>query len=182
MPRKDAVANRARVVAAATDVFAREGLDAGVGRVAREAGINVATLYRNFPSKSALILAVAEGLIAPLAVARDALLADDAPDVAGRFLAGHVARYPASRGLRDALLGAVDPDVRRELHALAAEVLAPLADRAHADGSLAEHLDVTDLLIAIRMLNAAIASAEHLDRDPLRYAALLSRGLAASPA
>jgi AcrR family transcriptional regulator len=177
-PRKDAVANRARVIAAATEVFRREGFGVGVNQIAREAGINVATLYRNFPSKTELILAIGASLIEPLATARDEVLAADEPDAVGRFLVADIAIYRDNRGVSD-MLGSLDlaPEVRRQLHALARDVLAPLADRGHEDGSLAPRFDVTDLLVALRMLHAAIASSAHHGRDPLAYVDVLRAGL-----
>jgi AcrR family transcriptional regulator len=53
--RRDAVENRQRLLDAARRVFAEHGLDAGVGEVAREAGVGMGTLYRRFTNKQALI-------------------------------------------------------------------------------------------------------------------------------
>jgi AcrR family transcriptional regulator len=53
--RRDAAQNRERLLAAASQVFADQGLDAGVEEVARAAGVGMGTLYRRFPSKQALI-------------------------------------------------------------------------------------------------------------------------------
>ena len=47
--------NRERLLAAASQVFAEHGLDAGVEEVARAAGVGMGTLYRRFPTKQALI-------------------------------------------------------------------------------------------------------------------------------
>jgi AcrR family transcriptional regulator len=180
-PRKDAVANRTRVLAAAAEVFRREGFGAGVEKIAREAGTNVSTLYRNFPSKSALQLAIGESLMHPLAAARDEALATDAPDAVGRFLRAQVAVHRDNRGLVDALgMPELDPDVRRRLLALAADVAAPVAERGHQDGSLAPALDVHDLLIAVRMVHGAIVSADDRARDPQPYVDIVARGLRSS--
>src|SRR2546421_12746615 len=48
--RADAERNRARIVAAAREVFAERGLDAPLEEVARRSGVGVATLYRRFPT------------------------------------------------------------------------------------------------------------------------------------
>jgi len=179
-PRKDAVANRARILAAAEEVFRREGFGVGVEKIAREAKINVATLYRNFPSKSALMLAIGEALMLPLASARDVVLADDRDDAAGRFLAAQPRLYHENRGVLEAVTrGDLDPDVRGRLVELGSEILAPLVQRAHDDGSMAPELDVLDLLIALRMVTAAIADAENLERDPAAYVGIVARGLRA---
>ncbi|MFE0358087.1 TetR/AcrR family transcriptional regulator [Streptomyces nigra] len=53
--RSDAGENQARILAAARQVFAEAGEDVPVTRVARRAGVSVATLYRRFPSRDLLI-------------------------------------------------------------------------------------------------------------------------------
>jgi AcrR family transcriptional regulator len=58
--RADARRNRETLLEAARVLFARRGLDAPMEDVAREAGIGVATLYRHFATKEALIDAVLE--------------------------------------------------------------------------------------------------------------------------
>jgi AcrR family transcriptional regulator len=57
--RADARRNREAVLAAATRLFASEGLDAQMPDVAREAGVGVGTVYRHFPTKDQLIAALA---------------------------------------------------------------------------------------------------------------------------
>jgi AcrR family transcriptional regulator len=57
--RADARRNRARVLAAARETFAQDGLDAQMDDVARHAGVGVGTVYRHFPTKEALVEAVA---------------------------------------------------------------------------------------------------------------------------
>src|SRR5450432_1287207 len=56
--RVDARRNRERVLAAAEQVFAEEGLKGQVEEVARRAGVGVGTVCRNFPTKQALVEAV----------------------------------------------------------------------------------------------------------------------------
>lgn len=51
----DAAAKRERLLSAAADVFAREGLDAPMPAVAAAAGAGVASVYRQFPSKYDLL-------------------------------------------------------------------------------------------------------------------------------
>ena len=53
--RSDAERNRQRVLDAAVEVFAEPGIDAQIPDVARRAGVGIATVYRNFPSKRALL-------------------------------------------------------------------------------------------------------------------------------
>src|SRR5256885_5074480 len=56
--RADARQNRERIVAAALDVFVELGAGAALEEIARRAGTGIATLYRRFPDRQALIRAV----------------------------------------------------------------------------------------------------------------------------
>src|SRR3712207_3627265 len=56
--RADARANRARLIAAAHEVFRERGLDAEMKLIAERAGLGVGTIYRNFPTKDDLIAAI----------------------------------------------------------------------------------------------------------------------------
>src|SRR5579883_2152468 len=56
--RADAVRNRERVLEAAEQLFATEGLDVHIEQVAQRAGVGVGTVCRNFPTKDSLIDAV----------------------------------------------------------------------------------------------------------------------------
>ncbi|KUI26438.1 TetR/AcrR family transcriptional regulator [Mycobacterium sp. GA-2829] len=75
--RSDAFANVHRIVAAAREVFGRDG-DATLSQVAEAAGVANATLYRHFPNRRALAAAVYEDIVvtdikpAILALGRDA--------------------------------------------------------------------------------------------------------------
>ncbi|VTR78225.1 TetR/AcrR family transcriptional regulator [Cellulomonas hominis] len=56
--RRDAVRNRARIVAAAEGVFREAGAAVPLDQVAQRAGVGRGTLYRHFPDRAALIAAV----------------------------------------------------------------------------------------------------------------------------
>ncbi len=76
--RADARRNREKVLTAARAVFADQGVDAQMDDVARRADVGVGTVYRHFPTKDALLGALAEELFAKLAAhAREMLELDD---------------------------------------------------------------------------------------------------------
>ncbi|MGH2839984.1 MAG: TetR/AcrR family transcriptional regulator [Solirubrobacteraceae bacterium] len=58
--RADARRNRERVLAAARAAFGETGIDTQVDDIARRAGVGVGTVYRHFPTKDALVQALAE--------------------------------------------------------------------------------------------------------------------------
>lgn len=59
--RADARANRGRILRAAEEVFGAGGESASTEEVARLAGIGIATVFRHFPTKTALLEAVLVG-------------------------------------------------------------------------------------------------------------------------
>jgi AcrR family transcriptional regulator len=76
--RADARRNRERVVTAAGVVFAEHGRDAQMDDVAKRAGVGVGTVYRHFPTKEALMEALAiDRFEKVLAVGKEALLNPD---------------------------------------------------------------------------------------------------------
>jgi AcrR family transcriptional regulator len=58
--RRDAELNLERILSAAQDVFARLGYDASMEQIATAAGVGVGTLYRRFPNKESLVVAVVD--------------------------------------------------------------------------------------------------------------------------
>lgn len=56
--RKDAAARREKLIEAAATVFERDGYDIPLEMVLTTAGVGRATLYRNFPDRTALMAAV----------------------------------------------------------------------------------------------------------------------------
>ena len=56
--RADAARNYDRLVTAARETFAEHGTDTSLEEIARRAGVGIGTLYRRFPSRTALLEAV----------------------------------------------------------------------------------------------------------------------------
>ncbi len=102
--RADAQRNRDRILSTATRIFAEEGLGAGLERIAQEAGVGIGTLYRNFPSREALVDAAYRSELARVCDAAPALLAELAPDDALRtWMSGYLDYTTAKFGMADAL-------------------------------------------------------------------------------
>ena len=77
--RADAARNRARVLEVAYDTFAAEGLTVPIDEIARRAGVGAGTVYRHFPTKEALVVAVAEDRVRRIAERARTLLAVEGP-------------------------------------------------------------------------------------------------------
>ena len=57
-PRRDAEANRQRLLAAAASAILREGRNVPLATIAAEAGVGIGTLYRSYPDRDALLRAL----------------------------------------------------------------------------------------------------------------------------
>lgn len=158
--RADAERNRERILDAAREVFAEQGLEASTNEVARRAGVGVATLFRRFPTRDALVGAVFADKMSGYSAAIDEALAEPDP---WRGFCGFVERVcqmqADDRGFGDVLTltfptaKALEAERNRAAHALT-----ELLDRAKAAGRLRQdfaHQDVPLILMA----NAGVITA-----------------------
>ena len=81
-PRADSLRNRDLLLGAAKTAFAEIGAEVALEEIARRAGVGIGTLYRHFPTRSALLAGVYRREVEQLAQAADALLAEKPPGVA----------------------------------------------------------------------------------------------------
>lgn len=154
--RADAARNRLRVLDAARAAFAEHGREAQMDDIARRAGVGVGTVYRHFPTKESLALAlVEERFKAIIAFMRDELLPDPDPWRAiERSFEFCATTQEADRGYADVVasiaggsptVGGAPPALPHEdvaeLMALTEQLLA----RAHAAGVVRADLRAADM-------------------------------------
>jgi AcrR family transcriptional regulator len=135
--RADARRNRVAILRAARAVFARHGRDAQMDDVARRAKVGVGTLYRHFPTKEALLEALAEDRFHQLAeYARAALEIDDPWQAFVTFVERGVALHANDLALSQAF--AEKPGLMRASAAKAdlGPLIERLVDRAKTAGVL----------------------------------------------
>ncbi|MFI7500704.1 TetR/AcrR family transcriptional regulator [Streptomyces sp. NPDC049687] len=102
--RRDVQRNLDTLLTAAADVFAAEGVDAPVRRITEKAGVGSGTLYRHFPQRSDLIVAVFRREIDACVDAATALSAQYEPLEALTLWLGCLAEFFATkRGFKTAL-------------------------------------------------------------------------------
>lgn len=77
--RADARRNRARILAAAEEVFAERGPSASTEEVAARAGVAIGTVFRHFPTKHDLLAAIMKELRQHLIDMAETLSADGDP-------------------------------------------------------------------------------------------------------
>lgn len=85
--RADALRNRRRLLEVAMTRFSQDGFDAPLEAIAADAGVGIATLYRHFPSRNALVRALIEDELESIAqTAAQAVASDQEPMTALRSL------------------------------------------------------------------------------------------------
>jgi AcrR family transcriptional regulator len=149
------VRNRQKVLDAARAAFAEHGRDAQMDDVARRAGVGVGTVYRHFPTKESLALALVDQRFdAIIAFVRDELLHEPDPwHALERSFEFCAVTQEADRGYADVVAsivrgdltarGPLGPSTSRieELMELTGQLVA----RAHAAGVVREDLVATDM-------------------------------------
>ncbi|MEU4671757.1 TetR/AcrR family transcriptional regulator [Amycolatopsis sp. NPDC023774] len=144
--RADARRNRARVLAAAEEAFAADGLAVPLDDIARLAGVGAGTVYRHFPSKEALFQAVVlERLEQFAAEARELVDAEDPGAAFYDYFARVIKQASLNRAICEALGATTGSAYKAELGTEFRANLAALLERAQAAGAVRTDLDGDDL-------------------------------------
>jgi AcrR family transcriptional regulator len=153
--RVDARRNRERLLRAAIQVVIEHGVDAPLDEVARRAGVGIATLYRRFPDRSALLRAMALDVLARVAQEARAALAEQADpfQTLGRCL--HRAldlQIAAVMPVLDVQLDLAQDDQLQQAREELADLFSTIVGRAHDNGSLRADVGLGDIgLMVIRL-------------------------------
>ncbi|GLY22066.1 TetR family transcriptional regulator [Micromonospora sp. NBRC 101691] len=150
--RADARRNQERILVSARAVFAEHGIDAPMATVARRAGVGVATLYRRFPTRDALVRAAFAQQMETCARALTEALADPDPWRGFQRLVETACELQREEQGFSAAFVATFPDSTAE-HAQARERaerdLLTLVRRAQAAGALRPDFHPSDLAVAL---------------------------------
>lgn len=159
--RVDARRNRDRIIASAREAFAADGLDVPVTEIARRSGVGVATLYRRFPTREALITEVfADQLVACTNAVHHALEEADPWRGFCRVLEKLCEMQARDRGFSAAFLRAFPDAVPvHEERARAEEAFAELVDRAKATGRLRPDFTTDDLVLVLMANNGLVTDS-----------------------
>jgi AcrR family transcriptional regulator len=180
-PRRDAAANRERVLDAATELVRRDGEKVPMARIAERAGVGVGTVYRHFPTR--------EELLGALVHRSFGLALDNA-----RAAAAHPGS--ALEGVRQFFLATLRDRERfvlplhggppvftratRERQADVRAVLARLLERGRAAGELRADLTPEDLILATSLLSRPLPGTGSWERLARRQIELMIHGLGPS--
>lgn len=176
--RADAQRNEQALLDAAARVFVRAGVDAPVREIAAEAGVGMGTIYRHFPTRAELVVAVYQHQIDACAEAGPRLLARNASPLAalGKWINLFADFLVTKHGLAAALRS--DSARFEALHGSFLERLVPvcadLLNSAADAGEIRKDIKALELMRAVGDL--CIGAGDGY--DPRRMVRLLVAGLA----
>jgi AcrR family transcriptional regulator len=180
-PRKraDARRNEATLLDAAAAAFVASGVDVPVRDIAAKAGVGVGTIYRHFPTRADLIVAVYRHQVEACAAAGPALLANSSTPHAAlaRWINLFVDFLVTKHGLAAALQS--DDAAFQTLHAYFLDRLVPvcaqLLDAAAAAGEIRPDMDAFELMLGVG--NLCIGADSNPRYDARRMVELVIAGL-----
>ncbi|MDT0549749.1 MULTISPECIES: helix-turn-helix domain-containing protein [Streptomyces] len=166
--RADAARSVQSLLAAAKTLFDEHGPDVALDEVARRAGVGNATLYRHFPTRQDLIVAVyADEVTLLCEQGADLLESESAADALFIWLDSFVVHVAAKRAL--ALAGTADSAQRRTTlfdhwHTAMRSTAQKLLTRAQHGGAVDTDLTVDDMLALTNAAALVGSSADHARR------------------
>ena len=180
-PRSDAAANRERILVAATIAVRRDGERVPMATIADEAGVGIGTLYRHYPTRTALLAALTRrSFNLVLQHARAAALSNQpAPAAIAQFFdrtieARNEFVLPLHGGpaIHDDEIAALQTEIRNLLE----RVLA----RGRRDRTIRPDATPNDIIITGAMLAQPLPHASDWDQLARRQARVFIAGLAAT--
>ena len=178
--RKDASANRERLLAAASELFAERGLGVTLNDIAHHAGVGVGTAYRRFANKEEVIEALFDQRLQDVAdVAHDALRDPDAWNGLVSFLERSLEMQFGDRGLNEIMNTPSLGDARvNQARDRIAPLIHELIERAKAAGVIRPDLDQSDVIFLQVGLSAIMDSSRAVAPDLYRrYLAIFLDGI-----
>jgi AcrR family transcriptional regulator len=173
--RADARRNYESLLAAATEVFSEQGVHAPLDEVARRARVGNATMYRHFPTRQELILAVYADEVSTLCSQGTQRLTDDSPgDALFEWLEAFIAHVASKRFLAAALTDERTqrpPALFDRWHHAMRDTAAALLQRAQRVGAIRPGIDAWDVLILANGIALAARDAGQAHRllTTIRY-------------
>jgi AcrR family transcriptional regulator len=167
--------NRRALIAAAREVYAESGLGAPFSAIAKRAGVGQGSLYRHFPDRTSLAVAVFEENVMEL----EQYIAPD-----GRTIDDLLDRVVDQAVVSTALIELITADIHDPRVAPLGErfggMVVRLVARERAAGRINDHVEAADVAMAVGMLATELARADAAERPSVarRAKAIFHRAFA----
>lgn len=151
-PRADAQRNRESILEVAKQEFTRVGANASLEEIAKKAGVGPGTLYRHFPTREELLVAVYRSEMEKLAAAEQTLADSKSPVEALRAWLLLFVNAVETKHIIAPVLNTLVGDPKKVFetsYAQIHEALRALVRRASKSGDIRKDFDPIDLLRAI---------------------------------
>jgi len=156
--RADARRNRDKLIAAARETFAEDGVAASLEEIARRAHVGIGTLYRHFPTRKDLFQSVYLDEVDKLCRTAEELSDRPPFEALAEWLRAFVAYFATKRALAEALNhdSALFAGGRDKIHAVAK----PLLRRAQEAGAARSDVAFDDVIRLVGGISGVQAASE----------------------
>jgi AcrR family transcriptional regulator len=174
--RADARANRDRILEVAREALTLDPA-ASLNSIAKAAGVGAGTLYRHFPTRESLVLALYRKEIASLAALAPALLAEHSPVQAFRLWCDWLVKFGKMKyGIADIVHASTSAQDRQEHYGPMLEAVRQMIEACESSGDVIGGTNSEDVLVLLGLLWRIPPTAGGEERVR-RLLALVFRGL-----
>jgi AcrR family transcriptional regulator len=176
--RADARRNYDALLAAADELFTTNGPDVALDEIARRAGVGNATLYRHFPDRRDLLVAVCVSEVRALCILGEQLDADpDAGQALTRWLRAYITHVSARHGLAAAFATGrrEDSEFVAACQTAVEAIGTSLLKRAQDGGTVCTDIGLRDVITLVNAIAMATETADESEAD--RMLAIVLTGI-----
>ena len=150
--RSDARANKDRILDVAREALTSDPA-ASLNSIAKTAGVGAGTLYRHFPTRESLVLALYRKEIASLVALAPSLLAKHSPGQALRLWCDRLVKFGKMKyGVADIVHAATSAQDRQEHYGPMLGAVRQMIEACEISGDLPQGSDPEDMLVLIGLL------------------------------
>jgi AcrR family transcriptional regulator len=150
--RADARQNRGRILDVARDAFAADP-EVSLNSIAKAAGVGAGTLYRHFPSRESLVLAVYRNEVDALVTLAPQLLEVHSPLEAFRMWCDRLVKFGKMKhGVADLLHAATSDQDFKETYGPMLDAVRKLMNACESSGEIRPGADPEDFLMLVGLL------------------------------
>lgn len=147
--------NRRALIAAAREVFAADGLNAPLSSIARRAGVGQGSLYRHFPDRLSLAVAVFDENLEQVA----AIAADETTSL-DDFFAIIAEQAVVSTPLIDLMWRSRGDERVAHVSETLGDAAGTVLHRDRRHGTVGAHVELEDVLLAVTMLADVVSRTD----------------------